>query len=203
MATTRAVNLKIAVADAEKALNELKRFGIAGDAALHKITAAVDPVNRSLASMEANLKTTSERMAYMERQARLLKTVLAGYFFQEFARSVLDAALAVDRANRALTFATGSVKGASEQFQFLTKLSRDFGLNLQTLLPEYAKFAAAATSSSTQRGRERPTVSPGPPISSPSCTTSRASSSAPTRPRASACGRACRRRRRRASSVSR
>ena len=70
-------------------------------------------------------------------------------------RGIVEAGLSVDRFQRGLQVATGSAEGAAREFEFVTRVSNDLGLSLESTAQSYTSLAAAARGTSLQGNATR------------------------------------------------
>jgi len=64
---------------------------------------------------------------------------------KQFAQYAFDVAIQFEQMGKTLAFVTGSSVKANEQMSYMTALSQNLGLNVQSLVDGYKSFAAAAS----------------------------------------------------------
>ncbi|WP_374374517.1 tape measure protein [Dongia sp.] len=91
------------------------------------------------------LGRSMQRVADISGQLRgALATIGIGLGLREVVGALVDAGLKFDRLNTQLEFVTGSVTAASQEYDYLRKVTNELGLEFDSTATAYAKFAAAA-----------------------------------------------------------
>jgi tape measure domain-containing protein len=114
---------------------------------LRKDTAALDDAG---AKGARGLKKVDKGAKDLSGTFRTLKTVATGVFAALAVRESVDAALKIERIDRALVVATGSAAGSRKEFTFVREEAERLGLNLSNAASEYAKLAVAAKGTSLE-----------------------------------------------------
>lgn len=118
------------VANLNSALNTLNNT---------RVTANLNSANQALNNTANNSRTAASGVrdllaAFISFQA--IKGVIA---------SLVEAQISMQQIHYGLLAATGSAKGAAEQFEYLRKNANTLGLDLKTSAQEYTRLAASAT----------------------------------------------------------
>lgn len=136
------------------AANRINALGAAAQGA----TAHVNNLNSAMTSLNntrvtANLNSANQALnntsTSATRAATGVRDLLAAFISFNAIKSVIgsliEAQVAMQQIHYGLLAATGSAKGAADQFEYLRKNADTLGLDLKTSAQEYTRLAASAT----------------------------------------------------------
>lgn len=113
--------------------------------------AEMHSLGRQMGLSAEQIRRVSDASRQASESSRLLSGALRGMgaFFTvsamtEFARSVVDAGLAMDSLQRSFVAVTGSQEGAAQEFAFLRAEADRLGQSFYDLAPQFRNIAAAA-----------------------------------------------------------
>lgn len=118
------------VANLNSALNTLNNT---------RVTANLNSANQALNNTANNSRNAASGVR------DLLAAFISFHAVKNVIASLVEAQIAMQQIHYGLLAATGSAKGAGEQFEYLRKNANTLGLDLKTSAQEYTRLAASAT----------------------------------------------------------
>jgi tape measure domain-containing protein len=119
---------------------------------LRKAADALDATGKSARRAAASTKTVETSMSRLERASQattraisLLKQAFIAYGAVRIGQSITNTAIAFQKMETTLKFATGSMQGAQKEIQFLRRESERLGQDFLTAGRAYSKLAAAGS----------------------------------------------------------
>jgi tape measure domain-containing protein len=140
----RAVEIRLAIKDADAAVQKLREFGARGEQALKQIVTASKPADDSLLKIDNSLDRLGKTASSVRGALGIVQTALAGMVVGNLVQGLFDTAVGFERMSNALKFATGSSAEASAAMSFLRSESQRLGLDLGSAGESFTKLAAAA-----------------------------------------------------------
>jgi len=131
--------------DASALRRELKKSGYEVENSSKKMQTSLHSVGTSANKMEKSM--LSARAATAVLVASFATSVFAA---KKLTASLVSAQFAYDRIVNTLKVVSGTTDGAKREFEFVTKVVKDLGLNLETTGVSYGKLAAAAKGSALE-----------------------------------------------------
>jgi tape measure domain-containing protein len=114
--------------------------------ALARAANATKPFKREVEKTTNTLDETGKNLGRFQNEVRTAFSVVGVAAVGAFTKSLFDAQVQMERT-QALFTAGFAVQEQAAQFEFVTRLAREFGLNIVDLSQSYGRFAAAAKTS--------------------------------------------------------
>jgi len=124
--------------------DETRKAGNEAQQAGRKAKQGFDEAGKAVQSAKQSVGGLNEMFSGLGQQIRAALTIAT---VVQFGRALIDASMQAAQFQRRFELVTGSVQGGAQQFAFVSRLAKQYALDLQTTMSAYSGFAASALTS--------------------------------------------------------